>query len=112
MTIMKRYKGRIPSCGVFCGGCPTYTRDRNPCPGAEINVKRCEGCKTFHLCCVEREISYCYECKEFPCKKFRDFSRRWMKHGQNFVENQKLLKEVGPKKFLKICNSKVENSDV
>lgn len=34
---MKLYKGRIPACGVFCGGCPTYTRKKNPCLGAELN---------------------------------------------------------------------------
>ena len=31
---MKIYNGRVPACGVFCGGCPTYTRQKNPCLGA------------------------------------------------------------------------------
>jgi putative acetyltransferase len=44
---MKIYNGRVPACGVFCGGCPTYTRQKNPCLGAQLNSARCEKCKTF-----------------------------------------------------------------
>ncbi len=104
---MKTYNGRVPACGVFCGGCPTYTREKNPCPGAELNIKRCEGCKTFHLCCLEKGITHCFECSEFPCKKFKSFSKRWLKYGQNFIENQKTLKEIGEGKFLSFYNCKV-----
>ena len=25
---IKPYNGRIPACGVFCGGCPIYTREK------------------------------------------------------------------------------------
>lgn len=42
---MKSYNGRIPACGVFCGGCPIYTREKSPCKGAEQNGSRCEKCK-------------------------------------------------------------------
>lgn len=107
MPNMKTYCDRVPACGVFCGGCPTYTRERNVCPGAGVNIKRCEGCKTFHLCCQEKGITHCYECKEFPCKKFKNYSKRWQKYGQNFIENQEQLKSVGEKEFLKIFNDKV-----
>lgn len=107
MPNMKTYCDRVPACGVFCGGCPTYTRERNACPGAGVNIKRCEGCKTFHLCCQENGITHCYECKEFPCKNFKNYSKRWQKYGQIFIENQELLKSVGEKEFLRIFNDKV-----
>ncbi|MBE2221894.1 MAG: DUF3795 domain-containing protein [Anaerolineae bacterium] len=106
MTELKFYDGRVPACGVFCGGCPTYTREKNPCPGAGINFKRCESCKTFHLCCQEKGITHCHECAEFPCHKFKSFAKRWLKYGQDFIENQKLLKEVGCEQFLNHYNSK------
>lgn len=108
MTTYKVYNGRVPACGVFCGGCPTYTRVKNPCPGAEINLSRCEKCRKFHLCCKERGISHCYECSEFPCIGFKRFSKSWLKYGQNFIDNQKLLKDVGEDQFLKHFNSKIE----
>lgn len=106
MNVLKPYQGRVPACGVFCGGCPTYTRNKNSCPGAEINIKRCEKCKTFHLCCLEKGISHCYECSIFPCPKFKSFAKRWLKYGQDFIENQKLLKEKGEEEFLKKFNEK------
>ncbi|MCD4753428.1 MAG: DUF3795 domain-containing protein [Anaerolineaceae bacterium] len=111
MSDFKFYYGRIPACGVFCGGYSTYTRERKPCPGADINIKRCEGCKTFHLCCEEKGINHCYECNDFPCKRFKSFSKRWLKYGQDFIENQKLLKEIGVDKFINHYNSKVNDNN-
>lgn len=104
---MKPYHGRIPACGVFCGGCPTYTREIKPCQGAGINSSRCEKCKTFHLCCLEKGITHCFLCDSFPCSKFKGFTERWLKHGQNFIENQKFLKEMGEVAFLRYYNEKV-----
>ncbi len=106
LTKIKPYSGRIPACGVFCGGCPTYTREKKACPGAEKNKARCEKCKTFHLCCVEKGITHCYECYLFPCTKFKSFAKRWLKYGQNFIENQNTLKQLGEIEFLKINNDK------
>lgn len=100
MNILKKYEGRVPVCGVCCGGCPTYTRGKNPCSGADINFQRFEKCKTFHLCCRERGITHCYEREIFPCNKFKSFAKRWLKYGQNFVENKKRLKDVGEIRFL------------
>lgn len=107
MPDIKYYQGRIPACGVFCGGCPTYTRVKRPCPGAEGNIQRCESCTAFHLCCKDNGISHCYQCLDFPCKKFKSFSKRWLKYGQDFIENQKLLKDLGADNFLKYYNSKM-----
>lgn len=107
MNIIKKYEGRIPACGAFCGGCPVYVRDKKPCAGAEINAERCEKCKTFHICCRERGITHCFECKTFPCSKFKGFAKRWLKYGQDFIENQKLLKELGENGFLKYYNEKI-----
>lgn len=100
------YHGRIPACGVFCGGCPTYTREKNPCKGAVLNSSRCEKCKTFHLCCLEKGITYCFQCTDFPCDKFKRFTKRWLKYGQSFIGNQQLLKRVGEDEFLRIFNKK------
>jgi hypothetical protein len=104
---LKHYYGRVPACGVFCGGCPTYIRDKKPCPGAETNIERCEKCTIFHPCCEERKISHCHQCSDFPCAKFKRFTKSWLKYGQNFIDNQKMIKELGIDQFLKHYNSKV-----
>ena len=90
---MKSYNGRIPACGVFCGGCPIYTREKSPCKGAEQNGSRCEKCKTFHLCCLEKRITHCFQCSDFPCTKFKRFTKRWL----------------GEVKFLKYYNERVHD---
>lgn len=84
------YNGRIPACGVFCGGCPNYTRIKKPCKGAAYS-DRCGRCKTFHLCCKEKGITHCFQCRVFPCSKFKSFAKRWLKYGQDFLENQRSL---------------------
>lgn len=104
---IQHYQGRIPACGVFCGGCPIYTREKRPRKGAELNCFRCEKCKTFHLCCLGKEITHCFQCSSFPCTKFKGFTKRWLKYGQNFIENQKLLSEIGEVAFLEYYNKKV-----
>ncbi len=42
---LKYYQGRIPVCGVSA----VYTRAKKPCSGIEINIQRCEDCKTFQF---------------------------------------------------------------
>lgn len=105
---LKFYKGRIPACGVFCGGCPVYCREKNPCPGAEINKKRCENCRSYHLCCQNRGIRHCFECTIFPCTRFKRFAKSWLKYGQNLIENQKLLENLKEKAFLDYYNEKTD----
>ena len=107
MAKIKPYNGRIPACGVFCGGCPIYTREKRACRGAELNHSRCEKCKTFHLCCFGKKITHCFQCSNFPCTRFKGFAKRWQKHGQDFIENQKLLSEIGEVAFLEYYNKKV-----
>lgn len=109
---LKYYWGRVPACGVFCGGCPVYVRAKKPCPGAEINTQRCEKCKTFHLCCKERNIANCFQCNIFPCHKFKRFAKSWLKYGQDLIMNQLLLKENGINNFLKHYNSRANTNSM
>ena len=101
---MKHYKGRVPTCGIFCGDCPNYVRERKNCCGAETNckIRKC----VIYKCSVEKKgLRFCSECKTFPCVRFKKFAETWLKLGQNLIENQALLKEVGVKNFLQHFNS-------
>jgi len=107
MDHIKTYLGRVPACGCFCGGCPNYLREKKPCPGAAY-TDRCEGCKSYHLCCQDKGIEHCWRCGEFPCRRFRGFRDRWLKYGQDFLENQQLIKEQGVGAFLRFWNDQAE----
>ncbi|MCG8539844.1 MAG: DUF3795 domain-containing protein, partial [Clostridia bacterium] len=74
---MKEYSGFIPPCGIYCGKCPNYLRDKNPCLGAEIHCKN-RKCKGIFICCKEKKgHNFCYECKIFPCSRFKKFAESW-----------------------------------
>lgn len=83
-------------------GMPHIYERKRACRGAELNHSRCEKCKTFHLCCFGKKITHCFQCSNFPCTRFKGFAKRWQKHGQDFIENQKLLSEIGEVAFWSI----------
>lgn len=105
MLPLKNYQGEVPVCGVFCGGCPEFKREENPCSGVSLEKDRCSTCH-YDQCAKSKGLSYCHECEEYPCNQFKYFSQRWNKHGQNFIENQALLKEEGPAHFLQVFNER------
>jgi len=73
---MQEYKRENPLfslCGLNCGLCPRYHTE---------GVSKCPGCggKDFHLkhpaCAVitcntkHDKVEYCFQCSEYPCKKY------------------------------------------
>ena len=66
----------VAYCGLYCGACPSYLRER--CPGCQTNEKA--GWCGIRTCCMENDLSSCAACEEFSdprqCKKFHNlFSR-------------------------------------
>jgi hypothetical protein len=62
----------VAYCGLYCGACGAYLRDR--CPGCHQNEKA-TWCKV-RTCCGQNHYASCAECQEFPdprdCKKFNN----------------------------------------
>lgn len=111
METLQPYRGVVPPCGIYCGGCPVFIRKRNPCPGAEIS-QRCQlkACR-FYICTTEQGIDHCYQCPEYPCQSFKRFAKTWVKYGQDLFENQASLQDIGIGGFLECWNAKVEKDD-
>ena len=63
----------VAYCGLYCGACKAYLKER--CPGC-YNNEKAGWCK-IRKCCAENGFSSCADCKEFPdpmkCKKFNNF---------------------------------------
>ena len=104
---IRYYKDAIPCCGVFCGGCSFYTRKKPTCSGAS---SRCVERKcSFFKCCVEKKgLRFCFQCRAFPCSRFRKFSETWLRLGQDLIANQNLIKKSGEDKFFEYYNPKEE----
>jgi hypothetical protein len=97
---------QIAPCGMNCGTCIAYLREKNRCPGCRIysadkavSVQMCIVTTCIYL---ERTKSkFCYECGKFPCKRIKQLDQRYRtKYRTGFIENLLMIKEKGIKYFL------------
>lgn len=96
----------IAPCGMNCGTCIAYLRDKNKCPGCRvysadkaISIQRCIIPKCVHL--DKTESKFCYECEKYPCKRLKQLDKRYRsKYNTSFIENLTMIKEKGIGRFL------------
>jgi Protein of unknown function (DUF3795) len=64
--------GLVAYCGLYCGACGAYLKER--CQGCHENEKA-SWCK-IRGCCKDKNIASCAECRDFSnardCKKFNN----------------------------------------
>jgi hypothetical protein len=99
-------KIQIAPCGMNCGTCIGYLREKNKCPGCRvysadkaISIQRCIIPKCIHL---DKTISkFCYDCEKYPCKRLKQLDLRYKtKYRTSFIENLTMIKEDGIDNFL------------
>jgi len=99
-------KHLIAPCGMNCGTCLGYLREKNKCPGCRISssdkavsVKRCTVTQCSHL--QTTASKFCYDCEKFPCRRIKDLDKRYStKYRTSFIENLTMIKEEGLDRFL------------
>ena len=98
------------ACGLNCGLCPRYyTTGSSRCPGCAG-----EGFSDVHppcgiLSCSQRKgIEYCFECDEFPCKKYdgADLEDSFITHINQFLDMEK-AKKLGIEAYKTELNEKI-----
>ena len=66
----------VAHCGLYCGACRGYLKDK--CPGCRDNEKA-RWCKV-RTCCRAKDYATCADCEEYAdpheCKKFHNFISR------------------------------------
>jgi hypothetical protein len=66
----------IAYCGLYCGACKAYLRER--CPGCHDNEKA-TWCR-IRLCCINNQYSTCADCRQFTdpndCRIFNNLISR------------------------------------
>lgn len=103
-NIELKYSGFVPPCGIYCGACPNFKREKNKCEGLENGCKA-RKCKGIYICCIEkRGLEFCHQCKIYPCSRFKKFAETWKKYGQDLMQNQELIKTIGKEEFIKKMN--------
>ncbi len=96
----------IAPCGMNCGICRAYLRDKKKCPGCnesnENKPKYCTSCRIKN--CEELKEgsgNYCFSCKVFPCARLKQLDKRYRtKYGMSMIDNLNIIKETGIDSFM------------
>lgn len=99
-------KHLIAPCGMNCGTCIAYLRDKNKCPGCRIvssdkaiSVKKCVVPDCSYL--QKTTSKFCFDCEKFPCQRIKNLDKRYRaKYRTCFIKNLTIIKEKGIDSFL------------
>ena len=102
-----RVDSLIAPCGMNCGICMAYLREKNKCPGCmgtDTNKTatrvRCKikNCKVFQ----KGNARFCFECDKVPCDHLSHLDKRYRtKYNMSMIENLENIKKLGIRKFIK-----------
>ena len=92
----------IARCGMNCGICMGYLREKNRCPGCRapdggkaVSVTRCRI-----KACDRSKTRFCYACEDYPCGRIRHLDNRYRtKYHMSMVENLENIRNIGVQKF-------------
>lgn len=99
-------KSLIAPCGMNCGTCIGYLRNKNKCCGCRpetgFKVNHCHTCSIKNCDFLAKtESDYCYECEIFPCRRLKQLDKRYRtKYHVSFIQNLITIKETGMAEFL------------
>ena len=104
-----RMPGKIESdmfapCGMNCMVCYKHCYHKKPCAGC-LNSDRgkpehCRKCR-IKDCAAGKNITYCYECADFPCKQIKSLEKSYnSRYHASLLENSNDVKEHGMKALL------------
>jgi hypothetical protein len=101
----------IAPCGMNCGICRAYLREKNKCPGCrgsdENKLSSRVNCKIKN--CNElnkNNLKFCYKCERFPCERINHLDKRYRtKYNMSMIENLKNIEKNGIRKF--VSNEKI-----
>ncbi|BBL67705.1 DUF3795 domain-containing protein [Methanoculleus chikugoensis] len=95
----------IAPCGINCGLCIGYLREKNRCPGCRtedagrLNAY-CARCGIRQ--CEDRTGEYCYECAGYPCTRLKHLDRRYTKYRTSVLDNLREIREQGVTEFVEL----------
>lgn len=96
----------IAPCGINCGLCIAYQRDKNSCCGCNITdsnkSKHCQNCSIKN--CPElviSDIKFCFTCKKYPCTRLKLLDKRYrLKYGMSSNTNLQIIDKEGIDQFI------------
>ncbi len=102
-----KYHGLIAACGMNCGICIGYLRDKKPCRGCfkkddENKPKQCRSCSIANCeSLAKTDSGFCYDCEKYPCTRLKNLDKRYRtKYRMSMLENLDSIQKHGLEKFL------------
>ena len=104
-------KDLIAPCGMDCGLCSGYLAYINGLPKKRGAITHCAGCRPRNKQCAfvkrdcsllkNNEITFCYECDNYPCERLKRLNKGYItRYGMGFIENLNSIRDDGIEKFL------------
>jgi hypothetical protein len=101
----------IAPCGMNCGLCISYLSMRNDLNDKGFSKKYCVGCIPRGKHCTflkkhcdllgEGLVRFCFECKDFPCKRLKELDKRYrVNYHMSMIDNLEHIKAQGMASFL------------
>jgi hypothetical protein len=91
----------IAPCGMDCGLCAVYVRDKKRCLGCragdEGKAKSCLECRIRNCDALRSpESGFCVDCAQFPCARLKRFDARYRaKYRMSPIENLRQIRRIG-----------------
>jgi len=101
----------IAPCGMNCGICMAFLREKNRCVGCNIEspqkINHCFVCSIKN--CTERPegSKFCFACKNYPCTRLKQLDKRYrLKYSMSMIENLNGIRDLGLDRFMEIENTR------
>lgn len=117
------YNRLIAACGMNCGLCIGYLREKKPCGGCykkddENKPEVCRSCSIVNCeLLAKNDSGFCYDCDKYPCARLKQLDKRYKtNYGMSMIENLDFVQKNGIEKFIayeqerwtcKVCGSGV-----
>lgn len=97
----------IAPCGMNCSLCIAYLRDKNKCPGCNLQGK--PNSDYFRKCIIknckiikENNWKFCSpKCEKFPCTRLKNLDKRYRtKYSMSMINNLENIKNNGIRSFI------------
>ncbi len=96
----------IAPCGMNCGICMAYLREKKKCPGCggpdRDKSPSCLACKVKNCEFLQNEKQgFCFQCEQYPCARLKHLDKRYRtRYGMSMIENLENLRRLGIRKFV------------
>ena len=104
MVVFERY--HLAPCGINCGTCRAFLRERNKCSGCMSvngsNISHCITCSIKNCELLKKtDSNFCSQCNYFPCRKIKNIDKRYRaKYKTGLIQNLRIIKEKGTEAYL------------